>query len=96
MALAAVDPIEEAVNALPPFMQRRMAKLSLAGARFTMEAHAIYAWKVYGPQGQLYRYTHLAQAINEVWREWLMGMDAREATTEAAYDQFDSREWTGL
>ncbi len=26
------DPIENAVNAMPPFMQRRMAKLSLAGA----------------------------------------------------------------
>lgn len=79
----APDPIEHAVNSLPPFMQRRMAKLSLAGARFVQEAHGICAWKVEDRNGAVGgRYTHLAEAVNETWREWLMALGSRDADME--------------
>lgn len=61
------DPVEHAVASLPPFMQRRMAKLALRGVRFIQEAHGICAWKVELPNGAMDRFTHLAQAVNDTW-----------------------------
>jgi len=61
------DPIEHAVNSLPPFMQRRMAELALRGVRFVLEVHGICAWKVELPNGAMERFTHLAQAVNDTW-----------------------------
>jgi hypothetical protein len=77
-----VDPIEHAVNSLPPFMQRRMAKLSLAGARFVLESNGIYAWKVMIGDQLADRYMYLQSAINETWREWLMSKSNKDADTE--------------
>lgn len=76
------DPIEDAVNALPPFMQRRMANLSLAGARFVMEVHGVFAWRVeIGglPAGD---YLDLASAINDTWRDWLSSKNNTAVGTE--------------
>lgn len=81
------DPVEHAVNSLPPYMQRRMAKLSLAGARFIQNADGIYAWKVEDRNGHVGgRYMHLAQAIDDLWITWLQHKPRTEADTECFYD----------
>jgi hypothetical protein len=85
------DPVEHAVNAMPPYMQRRMAKLSLAGARFVLDPQdgSIFAWKVLSPSGAvLERATHLAEAINKTWREWMLALSPRDANTEAALENY--------
>lgn len=81
------DPVEHAIHSMPPFMQRRMAKLSLAGARFVLDPQGICAWKVEDRNGKvLDRYTHLAAAINDTWRHWMMALPSRDANTESFYD----------
>ena len=81
------DCVEEAINAMPPYMQRRMAKLSLAGARFMLEAYGIYSWKVLDAHGAMMgRYTHLARAINDTWMEFLWSRSAKDADMEAALE----------
>lgn len=69
-------------------MQRRMAKLSLAGVRFVMEVDGPYAWKVVVGDRVPWRFLYLERAINDTWREFLTAKSPKDADTEVFNEHF--------